>query len=253
MAGLAIFLLASAPCLEGGEVQKNSIEAKKADTKTAVSVPAASPQKTLLSKLTGKGKTPKPLPAKKAVPGKARTKKLSGPVLPETDRSVLYNFTDHLKEAQIKLFERRRPTQLVAWGMVHENGLISFENQKRGKMMVLPVHLMGEVQKAILMELVPSSIYQFTFSAVPTGSKMEFNFTLRQISKTQAPSYAYLRILMGAKEIRRIQIAAKEPWKKEIVDFGVVSFLNRATDIRLEVHSDQSKDLRLMLISEVLP
>lgn len=180
-------------------------------------------------------------------------KKNTPVLLPEIDSSALYNFADHLKKAQIKLFERRNPTKLVARGIIHESGLISFENKKRGKMIVLPVNLMGGVEKALFMELVPSSIHQFTFNEVPTGSKMQFDFSLVQTAKTQVPSYVYLKIMVGTKEMRRIQITTKDTWKKEIVDFGIVSFLNRAADIRFEIHSDQTKDLRLYLISKVLP
>lgn len=169
---------------------------------------------------------------------------------PAVSQDGLYRFADYFPEAEAKIFNKKSG-EFLAPGFTADNKILFKGYEIFGDISVLPVNIQGATERAISFNLIPGSMHQLLFKDFHPGQKLTLQYILLQRYQTQTPQFVYLKILVGEKEVKRIQIASNESWRTETLDLGIVSFLNKGVSFRFEVSSDDSKGLRLNLIPQL--
>lgn len=161
-----------------------------------------------------------------------------------------FSFHSHLSEAAVALIPDGKGRIPAEWKKDHfefpgyppEIGLRPVE-----------VRIEGASRKGIRFDPADKSAVQARFPKVTQGTRMTVYYGVQKGKQLQKTVYYYLQVYVGKKLVRRIRASSEEGWRQEVIDLGVLSFLNREVAVTFFATSDHPSGSYLILIPEIQP
>lgn len=157
-----------------------------------------------------------------------------------------YSFVDNLGEAEAVIFDPQKHPEVSGVWKNNQFTFKGYENELEIKK--ASFKLDAGQQEGISIKLMPGRMHILKFRDVPPGSGFSLRYNLASATNAPNPIFAYLRIFVGDKELKRIQISTKDPWKSYEIDLGILSMMNRKVTTTFEILPERAKGLTLSLI-----
>ena len=193
------------------------------------------------------GRLPKEKAPSVKVKVQGKTKKSAG--ARASAKSSLYRFADHLSSAEVELFnQNKEPEVLGVWA----NDAVFFRGyEKEGSIQKTHFNIEEVEYEAISAKMVAGRSYLLKFRNVSPGAHLVVRYVLSPPPGTRDAIFSYLRVLVGQDELKRVQVSSKDPWMKQEMDLGIISFLNRGVTVAFELTPERVKGLTFSIVAEM--
>lgn len=173
----------------------------------------------------------------------------SGPGGAVKKKAPSYLFVEHLSEAEAVLLYENKEGVIGNWlGKSFSFPGVKIESPVKEASVVI-----NEVtHKGIRVVPAPKAITQLKFKNVPPGSRLLLYYGGSKESFVKNTAYFYLQIWVGNHLLKKNRISVDDGWKKDVLDLGVVSFLNSDVTVSYLISSDEPSGVRFTIIPELI-
>ncbi len=182
-----------------------------------------------------------------SVNSRKKKKKVRG--LRASTKSSLYRFADHLPEAEAELFSRNKEPEVL--GLWSGEAILFRGYEKDGDIRKTSFNIEGIQYDAISTKMVAGRVHLLKFHHVSPGTHLVVRYVLSAPAGSRDPIFSYLRVLVGQHELKRVQVSSKDPWTKQEMDLGIISFLNREVTVAFELTPERIKGLTFSVVAEM--
>lgn len=149
----------------------------------------------------------------------------------DTAAASFYRFSRYLQDAQA-ILKAEDSEEKGVW----QDGRFTFRDARAAPVIEIALQA-GTPSEAILFDSSAKGIRRLRFSGVPPGSQLIVYHFAEAPNQKNAAGYVDFQILVGRHPVGSFRLSNDKGWKKEVIDLGMVSFLNRNVDVTFEIMS----------------